>query len=209
MPPAALRAMIDDVSRAGGVVVLRGLPQNSAKALTAALRESRAARRAAGERRHRPAPVPRVRYRGGARPMSSPASDFDLCDGFDCRTAGSAARPHERQRQRRLRARDLRRAAAAPARASPPSISPDSKGRSHETASAARRWRSLALACCPAGVAHAQTTTDAAKADGKAFGRDKAAAAQDAATHRRPMRAGFPISAARRASRTISTIPTG
>jgi conjugal transfer pilus assembly protein TrbC len=37
MPSAALRAMIDDVARAGGVVVFRGLPQNSAKALTAAL----------------------------------------------------------------------------------------------------------------------------------------------------------------------------
>ena len=32
------------------------------------------------------------------------------------------------------------------------------------------------------GPLHAQTTTDAAKADGKAFGRDKAASAQSAAT---------------------------
>ncbi|WP_235982157.1 hypothetical protein [Novosphingobium aerophilum] len=39
----------------------------------------------------------------------------------------------------------------------------------------------LACACLPASIS-AQTTTDAAKADGKAFGRDKAAAAQSAAT---------------------------
>ena len=39
----------------------------------------------------------------------------------------------------------------------------------------------LACACLPASVS-AQTTTDAAKADGKAFGRDQAAAAQSAAT---------------------------
>ena len=31
MPPAALRTMADDVARAGGVVVLRGLPGGSAK----------------------------------------------------------------------------------------------------------------------------------------------------------------------------------
>jgi len=45
----------------------------------------------------------------------------------------------------------------------------------------------LSLACAwllPAGVAHAQTTTEAAKADGKAFGREKAADAQEAATTR-------------------------
>jgi conjugal transfer mating pair stabilization protein TraN len=41
----------------------------------------------------------------------------------------------------------------------------------------------LAWACLsPGGVSHAQTTTEAAKADGKAFGREKAASAQDAAT---------------------------
>ena len=44
---------------------------------------------------------------------------------------------------------------------------------------------SLAIACLtPGAVAHAQTTTEAAKADGKAFARDKAAAAQEAATTR-------------------------
>ena len=44
---------------------------------------------------------------------------------------------------------------------------------------------SLACACLlPGGVAHAQTTTEAAKADGKAFGREKATDAQEAATTR-------------------------
>ena len=44
---------------------------------------------------------------------------------------------------------------------------------------------SLAWACLSvSNVAHAQTTTEAAKADGKAFAREKAAAAQDAATAR-------------------------
>ena len=45
----------------------------------------------------------------------------------------------------------------------------------------------LSLACAsllPAGVAHAQTTTEAAKAGGKAFGRETAADAQEAATTR-------------------------
>ncbi len=41
----------------------------------------------------------------------------------------------------------------------------------------------LVLACLTFAVPlRAQTTTDAAKADGKSFGRDKAAAAQGAAT---------------------------
>ena len=39
----------------------------------------------------------------------------------------------------------------------------------------------FACACLPTSIS-AQTTTDAAKADGKAFGRDQAAAAQSAAT---------------------------
>ena len=39
-----------------------------------------------------------------------------------------------------------------------------------------------ALLLALVGPLHAQTTTDAAKADGKAFGRDKAASAQSAAT---------------------------
>ncbi len=58
-----------------------------------------------------------------------------------------------------------------------------------------------ALLLALAGPLHAQTTTDAAKADGKTFGRDKAASAQSAATTN--------PDAARRASRVTSTILTG
>jgi conjugal transfer pilus assembly protein TrbC len=92
MPPAALRQMIDDVTRAGGVVVFRGLPQNSAKALTAAL--ARVARE--GEQLDGVGIDPRL-FRAFAV-EAVPAyvvttSDFDLCDGFDCQTQ---VPPHDR-----------------------------------------------------------------------------------------------------------------
>lgn len=92
MPPATLRQMIDDVGRAGGVVVFRGLPQNSAKALTAAL--AKVARE--GEALGGVGIDPRL-FRAFAI-EAVPAyvvttSDFDLCDGFDCRTQ---VPPHDR-----------------------------------------------------------------------------------------------------------------
>ena len=83
MPPAALRAMIDDVPRAGGVVVLRGLPQNSAKALTAAL--SKVAK--PGEQLDGVGIDPRLFRAFGIEAVPAyvvTSSDFDLCDGFDC-----------------------------------------------------------------------------------------------------------------------------
>lgn len=83
MPPAALRAMIDDVPRAGGVVVLRGLPQNSAKALTAAL--SKVAK--PGEQLDGVGIDPRLFRAFGIEAVPAyvvTGSDFDLCDGFDC-----------------------------------------------------------------------------------------------------------------------------
>ena len=84
--------MIDDVGRAGGVVVFRGLPQNSAKALTAAL--SKIARQ--GEALDGVGIDPRL-FRAFAV-EAVPAyvvttSDFDLCDGFDCTTQ---VPPHDR-----------------------------------------------------------------------------------------------------------------
>ena len=92
MPPATLRQMIDDVGRAGGVLVFRGLPQNSAKALTAAL--AKVARE--GEALDGVGIDPRL-FRAFAID-AVPAyvvttSDFDLCDGFDCRTE---VPPHDR-----------------------------------------------------------------------------------------------------------------
>lgn len=92
MPPAALRAMIDDVTRAGGVVVFRGLPQNSAKALTAAL--SKVARE--GEQLDGVGIDPRL-FRAfcvdAAPTYVVTSSDFDLCDGFACK---SEVPPHDR-----------------------------------------------------------------------------------------------------------------
>ena len=85
MPPAALRTMIDDVTRSGGVVVLRGLPQNSAKALTAAL--SKVAR--PGEQLTGVGIDPRLFRAFGIEAVPTyvvTSSDFDLCDGFDCTT---------------------------------------------------------------------------------------------------------------------------
>jgi conjugal transfer pilus assembly protein TrbC len=92
MPPSALRQMIDDVSRAGGVVVFRGLPQNSAKALTAAL--AKVARE--GEQLDGVGIDPRLfrAFDVGVVPAYIvTTSDFDLCDGFDCRTE---VPPHDR-----------------------------------------------------------------------------------------------------------------
>lgn len=91
MPAASLRQMIDDVGRAGGVVVFRGFPGNSVKQFTGALA--------------------RVVPAGGSNAVgidprlfrafevtSVPtyvvtSTDFDLCDGFDCTTH---VPPHDR-----------------------------------------------------------------------------------------------------------------
>jgi conjugal transfer pilus assembly protein TrbC len=84
--------MIDDVGRAGGVVVLRGLPQNSAKALTAAL--ANVAR--PGEQLTGVGIDPRLFRAFGVETVPTyvvTGSDFDLCDGFDCVTA---VPPHDR-----------------------------------------------------------------------------------------------------------------
>jgi conjugal transfer pilus assembly protein TrbC len=92
MPPASLRQMFDDVARAGGVVVLRGLPNNSPKALTAAL--ARVARE--GEQLDNVGIDPRLfrAFDVTAVPAYVVAtSDFDLCDGLDCRTD---VPPHDR-----------------------------------------------------------------------------------------------------------------
>ncbi|MBS0482548.1 MAG: type-F conjugative transfer system pilin assembly protein TrbC [Proteobacteria bacterium] len=92
MPPAALRAMIDDVTRAGGVIVLRGLPQNSAKVLTAAL--SKVVQ--PGKDLASVGIDPRLFRAFGIQAVPTyvvAGSDFDLCDGFDCTTA---VPPHDR-----------------------------------------------------------------------------------------------------------------
>ena len=92
MPAASLQAMIADVSRAGGVVVFRGLPGNSARTFTAALAKVLPA----GEVRSAVGIDPRL-FRAFAVDAVPAyvvtATDFDLCDGFDCRTA---LPPHDR-----------------------------------------------------------------------------------------------------------------
>jgi conjugal transfer pilus assembly protein TrbC len=92
MPAASLKAMIADVGRAGGVIVFRGMPGNSARTFTTALAKVLPA----GEVK---APVgidPRLFRAFGIDAVPAyvvTATDFDLCDGFDCRTA---LPPHDR-----------------------------------------------------------------------------------------------------------------
>lgn len=86
MPAEALRQLLHDVTRAGGVVVFRGLPGNSAKAMTAALTQVLAP----GERLDGVGIDPRVFRAFGVEAVPTyvvAASDFDLCSGFDCTTA--------------------------------------------------------------------------------------------------------------------------
>ena len=92
MPEVSLRQMIADVTRAGGVIVFRGFPANSARRFTASLAHV--------------LPEGPVRANVGVDPRLFRAFDvtsvpayvvtatgFDLCDGFDCRTA---LPPHDR-----------------------------------------------------------------------------------------------------------------
>ena len=83
MPASALKQMIADVTRAGGVVVFRGLPQGSAKVFVAAL--SKVADR--GAAMDGVGIDPRLFRAFGidaAPTYVVTASDFDLCGGFDC-----------------------------------------------------------------------------------------------------------------------------
>ncbi len=86
MPAPALRQMMDDVTRAGGVVVFRGLTQGSAKVMTDAL--SRVLK--PGEQMDGVGIDPRLFRAFGIEAVPTyvvTSSDFDLCDGFDCTTA--------------------------------------------------------------------------------------------------------------------------
>jgi len=86
MPAPALRQMMDDVTRAGGVVVFRGLTQGSAKVMTDAL--SRVLK--PGEQMDGVGIDPRLFRAFGIEAVPAyvvTSSDFDLCDGFDCTTA--------------------------------------------------------------------------------------------------------------------------
>lgn len=92
MPPAALKAMIADVTRAGGTVVLRGLTRGGAKAMTDAL--ARVVE--PGDQVEGLGIDPRLFRAFGIEAVPAyvvAASDFDLCDGFDCSTE---VPPHDR-----------------------------------------------------------------------------------------------------------------
>ena len=86
MPREALQQMMRDVTHAGGVVVFRGLAQGSAKVMTAALTQVLTP----GEKLDGIGFDPRLFRAFNVEAVPSyvvAASDFDLCDGFDCTTA--------------------------------------------------------------------------------------------------------------------------
>lgn len=92
MPAASLKAMIADVGRAGGVVVFRGMPGNSARTFTTALAKVLPQ----GEVKAAVGIDPRLFRAFGIEAVPAyvvTATDFDLCDGFDCRTP---LPPHDR-----------------------------------------------------------------------------------------------------------------
>lgn len=85
MPAKALRAIIEDTARAGGVVVFRGFPDNSMRVFTERLgkvvaREDDLANIGIDPRLFRAFDVTAVPT------YVAVSSDFDLCAGFDCRT---------------------------------------------------------------------------------------------------------------------------
>jgi conjugal transfer pilus assembly protein TrbC len=92
MPAQSLRQMMDDVTRAGGVVVFRGLTQGSAKVMTDALAKVLKP----GERLDGVGIDPRLFQAFNVSEVPAyvvTASDFDLCSGFDCT---SAVPPYDR-----------------------------------------------------------------------------------------------------------------
>lgn len=92
LPAPALKAMLHDVPRAGGVVVFRGLPGGSVAGLTRALRQVTEP----GEQLDGVGIDPRLFRAFGVEAVPAyvvTGSDFELCDGFDCTTA---VPPHDR-----------------------------------------------------------------------------------------------------------------
>ncbi|ATI83276.1 type-F conjugative transfer system pilin assembly protein TrbC [Sphingobium yanoikuyae] len=92
MPPAALRQMIADMARAGGVVVFRGFPDNSMKTFAVKLgkivdRQDDYANIGIDPRLFRAFNVQAVPT------YVAVSSDFDLCAGFSCNTH---VPPHDR-----------------------------------------------------------------------------------------------------------------
>jgi len=92
IPPKALRRLIGDASRAGGIVVFRGFPNNSMKAFSATLgkvvnEQDQLANVGIDPRLFRAFDVQAVPT------YVAVSSEFDLCSGFKCKTA---LPPHDR-----------------------------------------------------------------------------------------------------------------
>ena len=92
MPPKALKQLIQDTARAGGVVVFRGFPNNSMKEFSQRLgkiveRQDDFANIGIDPRLFRAFDVQAVPT------YVAVSSDFDLCAGFSCRTK---VPPHDR-----------------------------------------------------------------------------------------------------------------
>jgi len=91
MPAASLRQMIDEVGRAGGVVVFRGFPGNSVKRFTGAL-----ARVVPAGGSNAVGIDPRLFRAFAVTTVPTyvvTSTEFDLCDGFACTTR---LPPHDR-----------------------------------------------------------------------------------------------------------------
>ena len=92
MPPKALRQMIADTSKAGGIIVFRGFPNNSLKAFTTALskvvtEQDQLSNVGIDPRLFRAFEVKAVPT------YVAVSSDFDLCAGLNCKTV---VPPHDR-----------------------------------------------------------------------------------------------------------------
>ncbi len=86
MPEASLKALIADVTRAGGVVVFRGFPQNSPKAFGEGLKKVVSSE---AQEQHL-AIDPRLFRAFNVRTVPTfvaVSRDYELCDGFDCTSA--------------------------------------------------------------------------------------------------------------------------
>lgn len=92
MPPAALKALVRDMTRAGGVTVLRGFPHGDSAAFKKRLAEIWSDRDEAGSL----GIDPRLFRSFDIKAVPSfvmLSTDFSPCDGFDCT---SAVPPHDR-----------------------------------------------------------------------------------------------------------------
>lgn len=92
MPPAALKALVHDMTRAGGVTVLRGFPQGNSEAFKKRLAAIWSDSNEAGSLGIDPR-LFRAFQIEAAPSFVMLSTDFSPCDGFDC---ASNVPPHDR-----------------------------------------------------------------------------------------------------------------